>query len=122
MPYKDPERQKQAQRDHYVANREDYLNRATIASTRNRKILREVKDKPCTDCGIQYPFYVMHLDHLRDKSFTPSQAGATSVERLLAEIAKCEVVCANCHAERTYRRSQASRLAGLGLEPKSPGL
>ena len=121
MPYKDPERQRQAQRDHYLANRDAYLDRATIASERNRKILRAAKEKPCTDCGIQYPFYVMQLDHLRDKLFTPSQAGATSVKRLLAEIAKCEVVCANCHAARTYQRQQAL-VPGSGFEPLTSGL
>ena len=33
--------------------------------------------------------------------------GATR-ERILAEIAKCELVCANCHAIRTYTREQAA--------------
>lgn len=106
MPYKDPERQRQAQRDHYLANREGYISRATIASARNREIIRKAKEKPCADCGIQYPFYVMQFDHLGNKEFTISSGGASSVMRLLAEISKCEVVCANCHAERTYQRRQ----------------
>lgn len=63
----------------------------------------------------------MQFDHLGDKLFTISNAGATSVERLLAEIAKCEVVCANCHAERTYQRTQCrgkdSNLRLTGYEP-----
>ncbi len=117
VPYKDPERQRQAQRDHYLADKKAYLSRATIASERNRKILRDAKDKPCTDCGIQYPFYVMQFDHLGDKEFTPSNAGASSVKRVLAEIAKCEVVCANCHAECTYQRTQ-SREKDLNLRPE----
>ncbi len=28
-----------------------------------------------------------------------------SVEVLITEMAKCELVCANCHAERTYQRA-----------------
>ena len=105
MPYKDPEKQKQYLRDHYLNNQQDYLHRATIASTRNRAILKAAKEKPCADCGVQYPFYIMQFDHLRDKLFTPGDVGARSVRSLLAELAKCEVVCANCHAERTYQRS-----------------
>jgi hypothetical protein len=30
-----------------------------------------------------------------------------SAERLRAEIAKCDVVCANCHRIRTYERRKA---------------
>lgn len=29
-----------------------------------------------------------------------------SRERLDEELAKCDVVCANCHRERTYRRAK----------------
>ncbi len=76
---------------------------------KNRAAVREAKDKPCADCGIHYPYYVMEFDHLDSgaKHFNIS-AGVTcaSYDRIIAEIAKCEVVCANCHAERTHRRRQ----------------
>lgn len=76
---------------------------------RNRALIQEAKNRPCTDCGVQYPYYVMEFDHLDagTKEFNVS-AGVTraSYERLLAEIAKCEVVCANCHAERTHQRKK----------------
>jgi hypothetical protein len=79
---------------------------------RQRAAVRAAKDKPCTDCGIQYPYYVMEFDHLDadSKEFNVS-AGVTSrgFGRLMAEIAKCEVVCANCHAERTYQRKQSRK-------------
>jgi hypothetical protein len=82
----------------------------TIA--KNRAAVHEAKSRPCADCGIQYPYYVMEFDHLDAgvKHFNVS-AGVTraSHERILAEIAKCEVVCANCHAERTHQRKQARK-------------
>jgi hypothetical protein len=72
-----------------------------------RDFIREVKDQPCTDCGTRYPFYVMHFDHRPDapKLFNVG----TGVDRvgwdmLRAEVAKCDVVCANCHAMRTWQR------------------
>lgn len=76
----------------------------------NRAIIRAAKEVPCADCGIQYPYYVMQFDHLDgdEKAFNIGQVGPTSGRpKLLAEIAKCEVVCANCHSERSYRRLQA---------------
>lgn len=74
---------------------------------RNRALIDALKDAPCADCGVKYPPYVMQFDHLSDKQFTLSRARgqSASVETILAEIAKCELVCANCHAERTHSRA-----------------
>jgi hypothetical protein len=64
--------------------------------------------KPCADCGIQYPPYVMQYDHVRGKKefVISSQVsrGQVSMSRLLSEIEKCDLVCANCHAIRTFTR------------------
>lgn len=73
---------------------------------RNRDTMRMAKGDPCADCGISYPYYVMQFDHIGDdKAFNIGIVGPrASRERLLAEIAKCVVVCANCHAERSHQR------------------
>jgi hypothetical protein len=65
-----------------------------------------MKERPCTDCDIPYPFYVMQFDHVRgEKQFNIGADGPSrSGEQVLEEIAKCDVVCANCHAARTYER------------------
>jgi hypothetical protein len=72
-----------------------------------RAIIRAAKDKPCADCGNNYPYYVMDLDHvLGDKIINVGLMvgwGYTEAE-IRTEIAKCELVCANCHRERTFRR------------------
>ena len=61
---------------------------------------------PCADCGRVYPPYVMEWDHLpgTEKTLVMSDTrrSAHARERILAEIAKCELVCANCHRERTF--------------------
>jgi len=64
-------------------------------------------NKPCTDCKTKYPPHVMQFDHLPQytKSFTIGQSYHFSPARILKEIDKCEVVCANCHADRTWQRS-----------------
>lgn len=72
---------------------------------RFRELIREKKSVPCTDCGNTFPYYVMDFDHLEDKSFTISKAANLhSLERVAEEINKCEVVCSNCHRERTHSR------------------
>lgn len=84
----------------------DSLHRESISDRRSIKteIIRKAKDKPCMDCGLSYPSYIMQFDH-RDpifKCFNVAQMSSHSVKKLLVEIDKCDVVCANCHAERTW--------------------
>lgn len=73
---------------------------------RLRKHTQEVKQStPCADCGENYPYWMMDFDHLRDKSFGIADFGKISgLEVLKAEIEKCDVVCANCHRNRTHLR------------------
>ena len=73
---------------------------------RQRELIREVKSIPCLDCGVEYPAYVMDFDHVRgEKKFLIARApGHVSDDALAAEMAKCDVVCSNCHRERTARR------------------
>ena len=70
------------------------------------KIIHNYKEaNPCADCGRYYPYYVMQFDHIgKDKFRIVSHMRNYSMERIMAEIAKCELVCANCHAVRTYNR------------------
>ena len=76
-------------------------NRATL-----RAAIKESKDVPCTDCGELHPPYVMDFDHLDPTTKVMSVADMVtrnvSLVTLMAEIAKCEVVCANCHRIRTH--------------------
>lgn len=65
--------------------------------------------KGCVDCGESDPI-VLQFDHLPEfeKKFNVGRAitGSTrSWEAILEEIAKCDLVCANCHAKRTAERS-----------------
>jgi predicted HNH restriction endonuclease len=50
----------------------------------------------------------MQWDHLPgvEKLASVAELYGYSRDRVLAEIAKCELVCANCHAVRTYRRKR----------------
>lgn len=71
--------------------------------------LVSLKDAPCTDCGGRFPSYCMDFDHVRGIKVASVSAmlnRSASRERILAEIAKCELVCANCHRIRTFGRGQ----------------
>ena len=88
---------------HKDAFKKAALKRNKITEAIGRAILREAKAKPCMDCGVSYPYYVMDLDHQRDKIMNVSGfIRSKNIPALKLEIAKCEVVCANCHRERTH--------------------
>jgi hypothetical protein len=108
MPYKDPEKQKQAQREHYKKNKDSYRQRDKTYREKVREYVKKIKESyPCTDCGIFYPYYVMEFDHLHSKDKTVSWfASRGTLQQVKNEIEKCELVCSNCHAERTWKRMQ----------------
>jgi hypothetical protein len=67
-------------------------------------------DAGCMDCGLK-PKYaqVLEFDHRPDEAklfHISDRMVSGTVEDLLAEIAKCDVVCANCHRIRTVEKNQ----------------
>ena len=108
MPWKDKEKQREAIRKHYAENKQYYLEKAYKKRERLRRYVYEKKAMtPCTDCGVQYPHYVTDYDHLgkSEKINTISRLiNGGSFKKIDEEIAKCDLVCANCHRIRTYNR------------------
>jgi hypothetical protein len=49
----------------------------------------------------------MDFDHLKDKEMNLSDMirRGFGKKKILAEVAKCELVCANCHRLRTFKRN-----------------
>lgn len=96
---------KAANQLHYLSNKQAHLEKAYQRRAQLRRLVNEAKAKPCADCGVSYPFYVMDFDRREGRDFTISQAWrARAWDKVIAEIQKCDVVCANCHRERTYDR------------------
>ena len=112
-------------REHFLRNRGYYRKKATAHKTQKRKEIRELieksKDVPCADCGKKYPTYVMDFDHVRgQKTFNIGeyQRGFHNTRKVQEEIGKCEVVCSNCHRERSHQRHLA--LVAQGRERGFP--
>lgn len=76
--------------------------------------IEEAKKNPCTDCRQTYPVECMDFDHVRgEKRFGigTAKGACKSVQAVLEEMAKCELVCSNCHRIRTRKRATESRRA-----------
>ncbi len=109
MPYKDPKKQKAALARYFQENKGRIRKSQNLKRNLLRRRIQEVKEQtPCKDCGETFPHYVMDFDHLpgTEKLFNITKVSACpSMEALEKEIAKCEVVCANCHRHRTFMRN-----------------
>ena len=99
---------------YYRRNRQQEIDRVMTRQRVTLEFLRELRRVPCKDCRGTFQPHQMDFDHRNPatKSFglTWARAMLAPRQRLLAEIAKCEIVCANCHAIRTYAQ-QADRWA-----------
>ena len=109
---KKKEKRRNSVNKHYSKNKEYYKIKARNWTQKRRKEIRifidNIKEKsPCLDCGKPYKSYVMQFDHVSgEKEFNVADAirHAYSEEKIILEISKCDIVCSNCHAERTHKR------------------
>lgn len=104
-------------RGHYESNRDYYIAKAKRAkplfAQRMKEFLAERKAVPCADCKGVFPSYVMDFDHVSGvKLINVSTAVKTGRRLVIAEAAKCEIVCANCHRRRTHDRLRDGNSSG----------
>lgn len=108
MPYKSKADRAAASKRHYEANKQAHHDRQYIHRNDVRLKVQEIKSNtPCADCGQLYHFAVMDFDHVRGEklgNIGTMIATKRSWKMILAEIEKCELVCACCHRVRTYNR------------------
>jgi len=98
-------------KNHYNKNRSYYLEKA---HKRNHKIRQKIFDyikdylvkNPCVDCG-ESDMVVLEFDHRGDtpkvKAVSQLIRLRVNLQRIKAEIAKCDVRCANCHRRKTAK-------------------
>jgi len=122
-------------REHYRRNKPAYMKRARKRAKWDRLRVREavanyLRAHPCVDCG-EADILLLDFDH-RDRSLKRApvarlvSTGALSL--VMAEIAKCDVRCGNCHRKRTaaqfnWRKSpkfQNSRQAPIAPPRRAP--
>jgi hypothetical protein len=91
-----------------ITVRQSQLNNAVRKYQRSRReFINRAKMRPCMDCKKQYSPWIMHFDHRnpKEKIFNIGGSGKSkSFTDLKSEMRKCDVVCANCHADRTHKR------------------
>jgi ribosomal protein L44E len=94
----------QRTKDRYNASRRGGIRKHT---QKRRAMLNRIKlERGCADCGYNAHAIALDFDHhTGEKVKGVSALYVHSLETLMAEIAKCDVVCANCHRIRTAQRA-----------------
>lgn len=122
--------------DYFTTYRESHraeCNARSVASARRARherynAMTQLKSRPCMDCGKYYPSCAMDFDH-RDPSTkivevsSLAKSAGTPWTKVLEEIAKCDLVCRNCHALRTYKGIKGYRGPGfLAVKARIDGI
>lgn len=102
-----------------------YKNKQTTERRlRARAAINQFKSRPCADCGGTFDPVCMDFDHRpgEEKRGNVSGLVTRNFSRILVEIQKCDVVCANCHRIRTKVRGWSPRPPREALEKVQLGL
>jgi hypothetical protein len=108
MPFKDPEKKKLFKQKYYQENKESYRTSTIKSRHKRHQWLYELKKNlKCSKCPENHPACLdFHHRDPADKSANISQmvrGKGCSQESILEEIAKCDVLCSNCHRKmRVY--------------------
>lgn len=91
---------------YHAQNRERRLAQKQLLQAEFKRWYLALKEgRPCSDCGGVFHPAAMQWHHLPGQPKTANVADLGrrhSRRRVIEEIARCELVCANCHAVRTF--------------------
>ena len=82
-----------------------YDNKKKRRETARQYVWDYLSTHPCVECGESDP-RVLEFDHIRGrkyKSVSVLADGNYSLDKVKAEIRKCQVLCSNCHRKKTYK-------------------
>jgi hypothetical protein len=109
MGYTSPAYQREYYRTHPASREQNRLRKAIHRKSMIDWIRDYLLAHPCVDCG-EKNLVVLEFDHVRGvKQRDVMGLLGSSIKSIEAEIAKCDVVCANCHAKRTAERLNSYR-------------
>ena len=98
-------KRKQYQYDYMRKRRPEFVERNRILANKRKEMLIDMFGRACADCGGTYPSAVFHFHHVQPKTNEVSNMLAGSLGPLMAEVAKCVMLCANCHIIRHSRET-----------------
>jgi hypothetical protein len=104
MPYKDPDRQKQAQHESYLRNKEKCYQGVVDRRIRNKKYVDDIKRNSICQCG-ESRIECLDFHHRYDKKYKIAniRKESYSLKTIDEETDKCDIICANCHRKHHHK-------------------
>jgi len=99
-------------RQHYQSNVDYYVKKAmrrkkAYIGIISKRVFNYLSTPPCVDCGEIDPI-VLEFDHIdsatKISTISEMVQRQRPWEKIMDEISKCEVRCANCHRRRTAKQ------------------
>lgn len=122
MPYKNKEKQLEAQRKHYKENQNRYMNNQYRRRMEKANWFFEYKSTlKCSKCGENHPACIQfhHTDpSLKENDISSMVNAGYNKDRIIEEINKCEIVCANCHFKLHWQERVDDGVARVSTKHK----
>jgi hydroxymethylglutaryl-CoA reductase len=120
---RDKEKQKQRQREHYERNKDKYKTCLNDRRQKRAEWMRNLKSTmQCQQCGCDQGLCLeFHHEDEKFMGIANMVNQAYSENKILEEISKCTILCANCHRKhhsRDVRINGNSAVAKKRLETK----
>lgn len=115
MPIKDREKRREYQREYmrkwYQENKAKHISYVRNRDKKVKNWLKEYKATlKCEKCEENHPACLeFHHINPQEKKFSIGRMDCLSWRLLRAEIAKCHVLCANCHRKEHYKQKEKER-------------
>jgi hypothetical protein len=119
MPYKDHKKQLAAQREHYQNNKIDYSNSKARLRKKNKQWIADYKVGKNCECGEAHPACLEfhHINPMMKDIKIASAIKHWGLERLKSEVAKCIIICSNCHQKHHWNESYKRLVPPEGIAP-----
>lgn len=97
--------QKEYRKKHYISNRKKYIDKASVRNKTFQLWFRKFKTTlKCNRCEENHPSCLQFHHTSNDKEECVSRLVAKGcMSKILTEIQKCEVLCANCHFKEHWK-------------------
>lgn len=125
MPHKDPVARRAARRKwmrgYYIRERATHLARVKAVQNRLREAFQDFKSTlRGTQCGESHPA-CLEFHHRRGEEKGANVADLVNsgwpMKRILEEIKKCDVLCANCHRKEHWEEKKRLRAEASSSPP-----
>ena len=105
-------------RKHYQANKEKYVKSSVESMRKTREWFRDYKSNlKCSKCSETHPACLdfHHIDPSEKDMEVSRIIDMNNKKRIMDEVAKCVVLCSNCHRKLHYQNKEIAKSLNIAI-------